>query len=164
MTHYQDKINIVRLSYVHYAHTDLSTFRKFAQDFGFEETSVDADQVFYRGYGNDPITYIASQAPEGSGNQFKGVGFTARSREDFERACRFPGAKVRDASHRPGGGSLVVLSDPNGFPVEVVWDAKEQELPRATVSLAVDEPLLTNGAVDKHRKGMWEYIVMVLSS
>jgi hypothetical protein len=148
-----DKVHWLRLSYVNYYHKDLETFKNFAKDFGFAEAQADDKIAFYRGYGKDPILYIASHSLNGSSNSFKGAGFLAKSREHFDRACKIPGAITQDASKRPGGGHLVTITDPNGFGMDIVWGQAEQKLPPVAVSSSFGDTPGTNGALDKQRKG-----------
>jgi hypothetical protein len=149
----QEKIQLLRLSYVHYEHVDFEQFRQFAKDFGFVEALVEKDEIYYRGYGRDPVVYIATRAPGGSPRAFKGAGFVAKTRCDFDKACQIPGAVVKDTSNRPGGGHLVIIPDPNNYSVEIVWGQEENPTPKTGTSLIVGEPEPYNGAIGKQRRG-----------
>jgi len=155
-----EKINLLRPSYVVYEHVDLETFRKFANDFGLEEVtaSTDTNNIFFRGYGKDRFVYIARQAPAGSQPRFVGGGFCATSEADFERAGRLEGAQSIDISTWPGGGRLVVLRDPNGYEMHVIWNQEEQSLPEHGISRLSGRPV-ANGALDKdkHRLGRYAH-------
>lgn len=146
------KINLTRLSYVVYEHTSLDVFRQFAKDFGFvEELSSTPLTVFFRGYGEDPFLYVARQADK---KRFVGAAFAAESAEDFDRATDLPNAKVQDLSNAPGGGSSVVITDPNGYEMIVLWNQQLRERPDHGISNLVGRPDV-NGALDsdKKRKG-----------
>lgn len=152
------KISLSRPSYVVYEHVDLETFKKFASDFGFDEVpnSAETGNVFFRGYGKNRYVYVAQQAPAGSPPRFIGGAFCASSEEDFETAQRIKGARFVDMSNWPGGGKMVVLHDPNGFEMRVVWGQEEQALPEHGISRLSGRPSL-NGALDndKHRLGKY---------
>lgn len=144
ITNSPSKIQLSRLTHVHFAHPDLDTFSRFAADFGFNEvgrsrsSSYDTEKIYYGGYGIDPFCYIASQSPDGKA-RFFGPGFVAASKEDFERARSLEGAEVVDMSNAPGGGECVRISRPNGTFFSVLWgqeeksvDASIAEVPSAT--------------------------------
>ncbi|KAK4502776.1 hypothetical protein PRZ48_006202 [Zasmidium cellare] len=158
-----NKITLTRLSHVIYQHPDIEKYKSFAKDFGLEvaDTQPDKNLVFFRGYGLDQYVYIATQAPAGEGKKFIGAGFTARSREDFDRATRLPGAEVIDISAWPGAGSLVKIRDPNGYEVRILHGQEEQALPKKGISVVDGGRPTLNGAIDKHRKG--EFTRMVQS-
>lgn len=150
------KVNFSRLSYVVYEHPDLAAFEKYAADFGFEvsERSSDGD-LFLRGYGRDPYIYIARQTPNGQPRKFCGAGFVARTSQDFDRACKMDGAQIVDISGRPGGGKMVRVADPNGFPVEILFGQEERsQVPHHGISNVVDGHPNVNTAMTKPRKGM----------
>ena len=149
------KVNLSRLSHVIYEHPDLDVFRSFARDFGLEEVPDcgEKDSALFRGYGKDPYVYIAHHAASEGSKAFVGSAFCARSEQDFETARRIEGAKLVDISSRPGGGKMVVLSDPNNYELRVLFGQKEQALPAQGVSVCTGGRPVVNGALDKHRKG-----------
>jgi hypothetical protein len=147
------KIQLARLAYVHYEHEDLDAFREFAKDFGLIEAQVRDDQIFYRGYGKDPIVYIASRAKTGRSKAFKGACFVAKSLHDYELALRVEGATVIDTHGRPGGGLLVVIKDPNGYDMGVWWGLEENSVASGPLSSAIGDPTPVNGSMEKQRKG-----------
>ncbi|MCJ1477423.1 hypothetical protein MMC13_006094 [Lambiella insularis] len=146
------KICISRLLYVHYEHADLHEWAIFAEAFGLVESKAQDDRIYYHGYGRDPIVYIASQSKPGEEPRFRGPGLLARTKEDFDKACKVTGASREDISDRPGGGQMVVLRDPNGFDVEILWDVKDKpvEAEEATRS-HVNGQTAYNGAFVKQR-------------
>ncbi|KAK4551896.1 hypothetical protein LTR86_010797 [Recurvomyces mirabilis] len=113
-------IRLERLGFVIYEHPDLDAFRSYAKDFGLEEASSSSNEVFFAGYGRDPLVYIARATDPGSGNAF---------------GCH--GAQQVNTANRPGGGQAVSTTDLNGFVVEVCWGQKEKKLPRHGVSSVV---------------------------
>ncbi|KAL6808176.1 glyoxalase family protein [Trichoderma sp. SZMC 28015] len=149
------KISLQRLSYVIYEHPDVVKFLTFAEDFGFELAAKSENgEVFFRGYGPDPFLYVARPA-SGSAPNFHGAGFVARSGIDFQKACNFPGAQLVDVSHRPGGGKMVRITDPNGYVVEIVQGQEERFVPQEGISVVAGGRPQVNGAVQKTRKGVF---------
>jgi hypothetical protein len=149
------RVRLSRLSYVIYEHPSTDGFRKFAQDFGFVEagTSKADDVTYYRGYGEDPYIYIVRPTQEPAKKRFVGAGFVAESADDFAKASQIEGAEKVDLSDRPGGGRSVVLRDPNGFEMVVLWGQEPRMVPERGVSSLVGQPDM-NGALQKRRKGM----------
>ena len=152
---FSSKIQLIRLSHVIYEHPSIETFRKFATDFGFVEAGVNEKDrsIYYRGYGEDPYLYIARPVQGTERKRFVGAGFVAKTVEDFTKASKVEGAEIVDLNDRPGGGKSVVLHDPNGFEMVVVWDQRPRTPPSQGVSSLVGQPTV-NGAIDKRRKGM----------
>jgi len=155
------KVNLGRISYVIYEHPDVSKFLEFSKDFGFEPAgrSDDDATLFFQGYGPDPFVYVARQAPEGHGKRFCGAGFTARTEEDFERACKLEGAQLRDVPQRPGGGKMVSIPDVNGYEVQVVYGQTDRVVPKKGLSNVFDGRPNVNGAITKVRKGKYELLI-----
>lgn len=151
-----NKVVLSRPSYTIYEHSDLGQFRRFASDFGLEEIQTIEGNIFFKGYGKDPYVYIARQASPSNDAKFIGGAFCARTKEDFEAASQIEGARSVDISSWPGGGKMVVLNDPNGFEMRVVWGQQEQVLPEHGVSVLSGRPAM-NGALDhdKYRKGLF---------
>ena len=148
-------IRLQRLSFVIYEHPDLNTFKRFAQDFGFEEASSTADETLFAGYGRDPFVYVARAAPADAGKRFVGAGFAAESEDDFKKACALAGAEKSDTAGRHGGGLAVRITDPNGFEVQICWGQREQPLPPRGISAEAGRkgrPVI-NGTLDKARRG-----------
>lgn len=75
-------------------------------------------------------------------DRFVGFGLRVASRADLEALAALPGASpIQDAPH-PGGGQQVVLRDPSGFTVEVVFDQE----PVAPLACRAPLPLNLGGA------------------
>ena len=148
------KINLSRLSYVTYSHPDLKKFLQFADDFGFQSAGQSDDgAVYLRGYGIDPYLYIAHQSQPGEPKTFHGAGFVAKTEADFNRACQMEGAQLVDISHRPGGGKMVRIMDPNGYPLEVVHGQTEREIVDKGITNVIGGQPNVNTAVTKPRQG-----------
>lgn len=55
------KINVVRLTAVHYQHLELEKANKFFDDFGLVEAQRDDSRIYYRGFGIDSYTYVPNK-------------------------------------------------------------------------------------------------------
>lgn len=110
---------------VKYGHPDLDKTHSYLEDFGLvkvmESTEDGLPCIFYRGYGVQPVAYIAIQTTE---PVFLGVYFEAASKADFDKATRTPGAgevnKFLD-------GQVVAITDPSGIPFHVVYGYSKRD-------------------------------------
>ncbi|KAJ5998364.1 Glyoxalase/Bleomycin resistance protein/Dihydroxybiphenyl dioxygenase [Penicillium sp. IBT 35674x] len=114
----KERVNLKKLSHMRYQHPDLEEIQVFMLDFGMEVAKKTEEEIWFRGYGPDQYVYYARKGPK----KFLGGVFEAQSKEDFDRAASLPTASAVEAlSQAPGGGYLVTLTDPEGFPVNVVF-------------------------------------------
>ncbi|KAL3442484.1 Glyoxalase/Bleomycin resistance protein/Dihydroxybiphenyl dioxygenase [Aspergillus insuetus] len=112
------RIKLARLSHMRYQHPDLDVIHQFLLDFGLQVALRTDNEVWYKGYGPDQYVYHAKKGPK----KFLGGVFEAASQEDFERACQLPTAgPVEHLEGVPGGGVLVTVTDPEGFPLNVIF-------------------------------------------
>ena len=155
ITNDSQKVQLARLSYVHFEHKDLKAFSAFAEDFGFVEAKRTEDLIYYRGYGKDPYVYIASQSKDGVPS-FKGPAFVAQSADEFEKAARIPGAVLSELQDAPGGGKVVTFERPDGTIFRVVYGQEERKPDPSQVAAATH---LSHGPYntpfDKPRKGLF---------
>ncbi|GFF94844.1 hypothetical protein IFM53868_07722 [Aspergillus udagawae] len=79
------------LVHMRYQHPNLIDITAFLQDFGMYMAKRTANQVWYRGYGTDQ----AAELPTGSA--------------------------IKELTDAPGGGYLVTVTDPEGFPVNLMY-------------------------------------------
>lgn len=149
------KINVVRLTAVHYQHPELEKASKFFDDFGLVEAQRDDLRIYYRGFGIDRYTYIAEQAPTAKRAFVRGI-WTVRSYDDLQTAAAHPAATTPiEKDEGPGGGEIVTLTDPNGIKVSFIYS---QALREKDTSIAVsrninDAEVNPNLAFKKHRRG-----------
>lgn len=134
-------IKVTDLAWVEFEKPDLDRAEVFARDFGFSVAARAPDALWLRGtFAGSPCVVIR----RGRTSRFIGQTFRAAERADLDRLSRATGAAVRDADV-PGGGKLVDLLDPSGFPVRVVHCA--EELP----ALPGQRRLLLNFGTDHRR-------------
>lgn len=138
------QIQLVSLVHMRYQHPSLPTIKTFLQDFGMQIARETPTEIWFRGYGTDPYVYYARQGPKA----FLGGTFSVASREELEKAAAHPSAtgpifEVGDSA--PGGGWMVTLRDPEGFPVNLIWGqtaVERREFP---------EKVILNDETDKPR-------------
>lgn len=80
------------------------------------------NERWFRGYGPDQYVYYARQGPK----KYLGGAFEVESREELEKVLKVPGATVlsdgiEEMKDAPGGGYIVTIADPEGFPVNFIW-------------------------------------------
>jgi hypothetical protein len=146
------KIQLQRISHVFLRHVDPEKFLTFAKDFGFVEEARDGDSVYLRGYGEDPYCYVVQPSTTGE-KQFDGGAFLVKSKEDLEKAMKFPGATRKDLTHLPGGGELVSLTAPGGGKIHLIWGQKPRAVPEKEPSAQVQHLGPYNLPFTKDRKG-----------
>jgi hypothetical protein len=118
------QIRLVRLVHMRYQHPDLAAITIFLRDFGMHVTNRTENKVWCRGYSSDQYVYYAQRGEK----KFLGGTFQVETYEDLEKAAKLEGAgdieKLEDA---PGGGYLVTLTDPDGFPVNLIYGQEPAE-------------------------------------
>ena len=112
---------------IRFSAPDLAQMRGFLLDFGlFDAEDVGDGVLRMRGTGNLPCIHETVKGPAG----FVALTLRAQSLADVEALAKSDGVAVVDATG-PGGGKMVVLTDPDGFTVEVIADkARTAQMPR----------------------------------
>ncbi|KAJ9610435.1 hypothetical protein H2200_005212 [Cladophialophora chaetospira] len=144
------QIKLSKLAFMRYQHPDLQQIKTFLKDFGLFKVKETADEIWFRGYGADQYVYYARRGPK----QFLGGAFEVESYGELERALSIPETKVlsngiEELKDAPGGGHIVTLSDPEDFPISLVYGqtpGQAQEMPR---------DLLFNNETHKPRVREW---------
>lgn len=108
-------IRIEDVAFVRFRAPDLDAMADFLADFGLRAAERTADRLVARGAGPSPALHITERGEAG----FAGLGFRAASVADLEALAAAEGVAVADFN-APGGGKVVVLSDPDGHRIEVV--------------------------------------------
>ncbi|GKU16384.1 unnamed protein product [Fusarium langsethiae] len=147
------RIRLLRTAYVVYYHTDLNKARIFLSDFGLDTVEDKGQEIFFRGYGEEPFVYIARQAPAGAGSKFSGAAYEVESREDLIRAAKIPSATPILKLDAPGGGEVVTLTDPIGHLVHLVYGQTRRPHGPLDGGLA---KLTVNYEDEKPRKGRFQ--------
>lgn len=90
--------------------------RQFLIDFGMTEVQAKSEHLFMRGVGTQPFVHATTLGPPG----FAGFGIGLTSQADLEALAEAEGEPIV-ALDAPGGGSIVRLTDPDGYIVEAVF-------------------------------------------
>ncbi|KAK2807301.1 hypothetical protein FQN50_005455 [Emmonsiellopsis sp. PD_5] len=138
-----EQIRLTKVAHMRYQHPDLDEITQFLQDFGMHVAKKTDTKVWYRGYGPDQYVYYAQKGPK----KFLGGTFEVESYAELEKASKLPGASaIENLDDAPGGGSLVSLIDPEGFPVNLIYGQTPAEVGK------LPEKLIVNYEVEKTRE------------
>lgn len=138
-------VKLVKVTHMRYQHSDLETITKFLKDFGMHivKQSDDGERIWFRGYGNDQYVYYAQKGPE---KKFLGGCFEVESYAELEKAAKLPGAgQIEEMKEAPGGGHLLTVHDPAGFPINLMYG--QERAPRGDYP----EKIIHNYEVEKPR-------------
>lgn len=115
------QIKLVKLAHMRYQHPDLSEITQFLRDFGMSVTKKTDNARWFRGYGPDQYVYYAQKGPK----EFLGGAYEVESMADLEKAALLPGAgEIKEMEDAPGGGYILTLNDPEGFPMNLIFGQK----------------------------------------
>ncbi|MGI5290319.1 VOC family protein [Nonomuraea polychroma] len=114
-------IKVRDLAWLEFEKTNLLRAETFARDFGFGVVVRARDALYLRGTLPGPPCVVVRRGPR---SRFAGLAFQAAAAEDLTRLARATGAEVRELDDL-GGGQVVDLRDPSGFPVRVVHGVAE---------------------------------------
>lgn len=131
-----------------YQHPDLNVITTFLRDFGLHVAKKTPTQRWFRGYGPDQYVYYAQQGEK----KYLGGTFEVESEAEFDKIIQLPGAKilndgVQEMTDAPGGGKILSILDPEGFPVNFICGQAA-----VTEQRKVPEKLVVNDETDKPRK------------
>lgn len=147
-----DRVKLLGPVCVAYGHPDLERTHTYLTDFGLVESFRKDEAIYYRGYGVQPVVYIAKKTavPE-----FLGVYFEAAGLTDLEKATKIPGAGA--ISDFAAGGKVVQIIDPSGIPFHVVCGLEKREFtPPKENSQPYNFPSPTDDDVEaKPRRGVF---------
>src|SRR5262245_48656155 len=130
---------------------DLDVAEEFLTRFGMVRADRTPTALYMRG--TDPAHHI--HVTEKGAPKFVGLAYYAASEEDLKRLSKAPGASAVEEIDEPGGGKRVRLTEPNGYPIEVVHGiATLPPIPTKRQRLnSGDEPLLRAGELMRLPKG-----------
>lgn len=128
------QIKLVKLVHMRYQHPDFPTITKFFRDFGMHIVKETSTEIWFRGYGTDQYVYYARKGEK----KFLGGTFSVESMAELEKAAVLPSAAgpMSEMSDAPGGGYIVTLHDPEGFPINLIYGqtpAAHGDLPEKVV-------------------------------
>jgi catechol 2,3-dioxygenase-like lactoylglutathione lyase family enzyme len=108
-------IRIEDVAHVRFRAPDLAAMATFLTDFGLSPFAGGDGVLYATGTGPAPFVHATETGEPG----FAGLGLRAESLADLEVLADAEGAAVEPFT-APGGGSVVRLTDPDGFKIEVV--------------------------------------------
>jgi catechol 2,3-dioxygenase-like lactoylglutathione lyase family enzyme len=129
-------IKVSGLAWLEFEKVDLNRSERFAIDFGLTVHARTDDALYLRAAREGAPCVVIRQ---GTRSRFIGPVFQAADGKDLDRLARVTAGTV-DARHELGSGRVVRVSDPSGFPVQVVHGV--EELP----ALSTQTPLTWNVA------------------
>ena len=151
-------VKVAGLAWLEFEKPDLDAAERFGTDFGFTVADRTPQTLLLRGRWAGPACLVVRRGPH---SRFAGTAYQAAARDDLDRLARGTGGTVTAHS----GGHVVVLRDPSGFPVRVVYGVPDfPALPgRAPLALNFGAgPVRVNGTQRPERRrrrssgwGMW---------
>jgi catechol 2,3-dioxygenase-like lactoylglutathione lyase family enzyme len=111
-------IKVAGLAWLEFEKPDLGATERFLADFGFTIADRTPETLLLRGRWAGPACLVVRRGPHA---RFAGTAYRAAARADLDRLARGTGGTV--TAH--AGGHVVVLRDPSGFPVRVVYGVPE---------------------------------------
>ena len=117
-------VTIEDVAHVAFAAPDLSGMARFLEDFGLQAIET-GGRVFGLAADDQRPVHVTEQGDP----RFVALGLRAASLNDLARLAEAEGVDLEDRD-APGGGRMVVLSDPDGNRVEVVAGQVASAVPR----------------------------------
>jgi catechol 2,3-dioxygenase-like lactoylglutathione lyase family enzyme len=134
-------VKVAGLAWLEFEKPDLDAAEQFGTDFGFTVADRTPETLLLRGRWAGPACLVIRRGPR---SRFAGPAFQAAAREDLDRLARGTDGTVTAHS----GGHVVVLRDPSGFPVRVVYGVPDFPALPERVPLALNfgpDPVRVNG-------------------
>lgn len=129
------------IAYVRFSAPDVEEALRFLGDFGMSVSAQENGQTYLRVHGEAHHTYVLSEGPP----KFLGFGLKVEARSDLEQISQNSNGNEIEKIDEPGGGERVVLSDPDGYRVEIVHGI---ETVRA---LPMRDPVMLNSTTERRR-------------
>lgn len=107
-------IKIEDIAYVRFRAPDLTAMQAFLEDFGFS-VAPHGGRLFARGTGPAPFLHVTELGEPA----FLAIGLRAETLTDLRALAASEGAPIQPLD-APGGGEMIVLTDPDGRAVEVI--------------------------------------------
>lgn len=136
-------IKVEDIVYVRFRAPDLDQMEAFLSDFGMVRSERTATKLYMRGTGPDPVVHVTELGAEPG---FIGFALQAANEEDLALVANAHGVDIEERTE-PGGGKRVLVRDPDGFPIEVIWGLDRLDV------MDVQEILPLNERLNKPRLG-----------
>ncbi|KAK6087309.1 glyoxalase [Seiridium cupressi] len=129
------QVRLVKLVHMRYQHPNLDEITTFLKDFGMHVVKSTDDKRWFRGYGPDQYVYFAQKGPK----KYLGGTFEVETYEDLQKVAKIEGGgEIQKLDDSPGGGSLVTVHDPEGFPVNFIYGQEPAEVGQLPTKLVVN--------------------------
>jgi catechol 2,3-dioxygenase-like lactoylglutathione lyase family enzyme len=137
-------VKVKDMTHIRLSAPDLDRMEEFLVAFGLQTAVKTADRLYMRGQGAREFVHVTELGEP----KLIGFGFEARSSEDLDALSLLPDASAVEAIDEPGGGSRVVLREPNGYAIEIVHGSA----PRTVAP--IDRQPINNAAEPLRRAGI----------
>jgi catechol 2,3-dioxygenase-like lactoylglutathione lyase family enzyme len=107
---------ITAIAYPRLSAPDLDKQQQFLEDFGLVKVHRDARRLFMRGIGEQPVIHVTEVGPPGT----IAFAYDAVDESVLHDFVKSGAARSVDELDEPGGGKRVILTDPNGFEIEIL--------------------------------------------
>jgi catechol 2,3-dioxygenase-like lactoylglutathione lyase family enzyme len=104
------------IAYARLSAPDLGVMQEFLQEFGLVTVHRDSNRLYMRGIGSSPFLHVTERGDAGT----IAFGYDAVDESALSEFVATGAAKGIEQIDEPGGGKRVVLTDPNGFDIEIV--------------------------------------------
>src|SRR5215472_15209729 len=108
-------IKVQDVAFVRFRAPDLDAMEEFLLEFGMVRAERTTDSLYMRGLDPDPFLHVTHRGEAGLAS----LAFEAASIKDLEALSRSEDRSIEQLDG-PASGSVVRLTDPNGFHVEVI--------------------------------------------
>lgn len=127
---------------------DLGAQEEFLTELGMVQVSRTTTTLHMRGSHTTPFIYATSVGEP----RVLGIAFGCKSEDDLHRLAERPDASAVHTADEPGAGRRVVLTDPNGYGIEVVHGMRSSD------SLKVETVPVNTGLdpVARRGRGPWQ--------
>jgi catechol 2,3-dioxygenase-like lactoylglutathione lyase family enzyme len=144
-------IKVRDLAYIRLAAPDLDQMEAFLTAFGLRRATRTDNRLYMAAADGRHHAHITELGEP----RLIGFAFEAAHREDLDTLARLPGVSPVRPRNEPGGGECVILREPNGYAIEVVWGIERNDpidLKRMPVNNAA-EPLRRKGVLMRPTPG-----------
>lgn len=125
------------LHHVKFTVRDLDALQSFAHDFGLVTEERTVERLVLRTRGGDLCAYVAVK---GEADRLVGLAFEVEDRASLTEAVEKLGASAITPLNIPGGGEGVVLFDPDGNEVQLVYGVARRQPDEAYPELIINTP------------------------
>jgi catechol 2,3-dioxygenase-like lactoylglutathione lyase family enzyme len=116
-------VKVSDLAFARLQSPSLDEAEEFLTAFGLVRTERTRDRLYMRGTDAPHHIHVTHLGP----SRFLGLAFYVENEDDLKRVAKAPGASGVEQVDEPGGGTRVRLTDPLGYPLEIVCGMQQLE-------------------------------------